>query len=565
VERLMQRLAWQCGYWLVFLPLVAACGSAVRPAPAVTPTDAASLAAQVPSEQAPVEDPVATLIARSDFHFTEGRRQLRLGHVDAARLAFNEAVEVILASPYGGRTEPRIREHFDRLIDRISADELRALADGDGFTEKSYEPASIDELLAMSATLTPPTGTGLAAAELDPAVHDIPIPLNTRVLSFVELFQRRLHDFISEGMKRGGQYLPMIQAVFREEGLPLDLAYIPLVESAYKTNALSRARAKGVWQFMSATAREHGLRQDWYIDERSDPYKATVAAAKYLKTLVGMFDGDWNLALASYNGGPGRIQRALRRSGLSDFWSLSARPGLLPRETRDYVPMILAAILIARNPAQYGFAFETMDPPLYEPVTLPGAVDLRRLAEWADTTVDEIQALNPELRRWTTPVRDTEYTVQVPLGTGDLIRLRFEEAPEADLASLRWHTVKPGESLSSIARALRVNRADLAEANDLRPTARLAVGQQLMLPHEPAVLMATTTADQAGAGARPSAASAAPEPVRIVYRVKRGDTLLAIARSFGTSIESIRSWNGIVGSRILANQPLVIYSTAGGN
>ena len=168
---------------------------------------------------------------------------------------------MLLESPYGARTEPRIREHFDRLVDRISTYEVRALATGDGFTEKKYEPASIDELLAMSATLgAPAAGSGLKdAVQSDLLIgdHDIPIPLNQRVLSYIELFQGRLHDFIEEGMKRGSKYLPMIQNVFRAEGLPLDLAYVPLVESAFKPNALSRTKAKGVWQFMAGTgARE---------------------------------------------------------------------------------------------------------------------------------------------------------------------------------------------------------------------------------------------------------------------------------------------------------------------
>src|SRR5581483_11497705 len=224
------------------------------------------------------------------------------------------------------------------------------------FTEKKYEPASIDELLALSTTFgTPaPTTEVKNAVQADAGMHDVPIPLNQRVLSYIELFQGRLHDFIEEGMRRGSKYLPMIQNVFRAEGLPLDLAYVPLVESAFKPNALSRVKAKGVWQFMAGTAIENGLRRDWYIDERSDPEKATVAAAKYLRTLFNLFDGDWHLALASYNGGPGRLQRAIKRAGgFEDFWKLAEKPRLLPRETREYVPMILAAIVIARNPAQY--------------------------------------------------------------------------------------------------------------------------------------------------------------------------------------------------------------------
>ena len=153
-------------------------------------------------------------------------------------------------------------------------------------------------------------------------------------------------------MQRGSQYLPMIQDVLRAEGLPLDLAYVPLVESAFKPNALSRAKARGVWQFMSGTGVENGLRQDWYVDERSDVEKATVAAARYSETLADMFNGDWHLALASYNAGPGRIQRAMKSAKSSDYWVVSSKGRTLPRETRDYVPMILAAIVIAKSPEQ---------------------------------------------------------------------------------------------------------------------------------------------------------------------------------------------------------------------
>src|SRR5215510_11473031 len=415
-------------------------------------------------------DEVLTLIATSDGHFKAGQKKLEQGHVEAAKAEFNLALEVLLASSYGARTEPRIRDHFDRLVDKISTYEVRALAEGDGFTEKQYEPASIDALLALSTTVVPPP---TAPAELkhaldsDPVVHDVPIPFNQRVLAYIDLFQGRLHDFIEDGMRRGSKYLPMIQNVFRAEGLPLDLAYVPLVESAFKPNALSRVKAKGVWQFMAGTAAENGLRRDWYIDERSDPEKATVAAAKYLKTLAALFSGDWHLALASYNGGPGRLQRAIKRSGADDFWALAGKPRILPRETREYVPMILAAIVIARNPSRYGFEFETEEPTPYDEITLVQPVDLRRVAEWAETTIDVIQSLNPELRRWTTPIRDEEYELKVPAGTADQVKARLLEAPSVALVSLKWYTVKRGETMQIVARKLGVRRADLAEANYL--------------------------------------------------------------------------------------------------
>jgi membrane-bound lytic murein transglycosylase D len=526
----------------------------------------------VPAPAAPAEDPVVTLIAASEEHFKAGREALELGHVEAARLEFDKAVNVLLESTYGGRTEPRIREHFDRLVDRISAYEVKALAEGDGFTEKKYEPATIDELLAASATITPPEATPEVeeAVQNDPVVHDVPIPQNPRVLSFVQLFQGRLREFIQEGLQRGSKYLPMIQNVFRAEGLPLDLAYIPLVESAFKPNALSRAKAKGVWQFMRGTGVENGLRQDWYIDERSDPEKATVAAAKYLTTLVKMFDGDWHLALASYNGGPGRVQRALKQTRTTDFWSLAAKGRALPRETRDYVPMILAAIIIARNPAQYGFEFVPDSLIAYDTVTLPKPVDLRRVAEWTNTTIDEIQALNPELRRWTTPVRDAAYELKVPAGTSPLVTAMLDDSLATELASLKWYTVRKGETLATVARRLGVSRTDLAEANYLRTNARIAAGQKLMVPHESTVLLAARTDRPVPAAESralntadpvvPAVASGPSERVKVFYRVKRGDTLASIARLFRTTVSALQTWNNIDGTRIIAGDRLTIYT-----
>jgi membrane-bound lytic murein transglycosylase D len=402
--------------------------------------------------------------------------------------------------------------------------------------------------------------------------HDIPIPLNQRVLAYIDLFKGRLHDFIEDGMRRGSKYLPMIQNVFRAEGLPLDLAYVPLVESAFKPNALSRVKAKGVWQFMAGTAAENGLRRNWYIDERSDPEKATVAAAKYLRTLSKLFDGDWHLALASYNGGPGRVQRAMTKTRIDDFWKLADKPKALPRETREYVPMILAAIVIARSPEQYGFDFVAEAPHNYDKVTLPRAVDLRRVAEWTESDIDEIQALNPELRRWTTPVKDNDYELKVPTGTGDIVLAKLADAPAIELASLKYYTVKRGDTLALIARKMHVGKADLAEANDLRLTARVSAGQKLVVPHEATVLMAARTdrttpptearATVAGSGQLAQAA-ANSNRVKSSYEVRRGDTLASIAALFKTSVASLRTWNPRLASTSLtAGQRLTVYRLA---
>src|SRR5215475_5581339 len=321
-----------------------------------------------------------------------------------------------------------------------------------------------------------------APAPLPVIANQLTVPLNQRVLSYIELFQGRMRSFLELGMKNGSKYLPMIQKVFTAQGLPPELAYVPLVESAFRTEAMSQASAKGVWQFMKSTAVENGLRHDWYVDERSNPEKATIAAANYLRSLADTFNGDWQLALASYNSGPGRVQQAIRRVGVANFWSLAAKPTALPRETREYVPMILAAIVIARNPAQYGFNFESEEAPAFETVTLPRAVALKKVAEWSGSTVETLRALNPELRRPVTPIKDADYALRVPVGTSIEIARRMDEAGGQDLVSVRRYTVKGGETLPAVARKLHISRADLADANGLGVTARLTPGQELTVP-----------------------------------------------------------------------------------
>jgi membrane-bound lytic murein transglycosylase D len=438
-------------------------------------------------------------------------------------------------------------------------------------TEQKNEPAPIDELLSIT-TVQPEASaatTDAVAEDLVRTAHDINIPLNARVLSFVELFSGRLKGYLEDGLGRGAQYLPMIQEIFRDEGLPLDLAYVPLIESGFKTNALSRAKAKGIWQFMRGTGLENGLSYDWYLDERSDPEKATRAAAKYLKTLYGQF-GDWHLALASYNGGPGRVQRAMARSGKKDFWTLTSSRRYLPRETRDYVPLILAAVVVAKNPAQYGLVVDSpTDILTIEPVMLPTAVDLRLIAEWVGLPVESIREMNPELRRWTTPLRAADYELNVPEGMADLIRERLVEFDPEDLAPVTRYTVKKGETLVSIAKKLGVTRTDLAEANYLKTSAKLATGQRLVVPRAPKLQLAarpdgTTQLARVEAGPidKPAASAAVPASrSKSVHRVKSGETLTSIARLYQTTVASLKEWNELNSSTIRTGQRLTVYSS----
>jgi len=561
-------------HWLPVLAaaatVTAGCGGNPKPqkAPVPAPVQKPVVA---PTPPPPPVDPVAILIETSRKHFEAGERELKLGHLERARTEFDRSVDVLLESPYGARTDSRMREHFDRLIDRINAHEVTALAQGDGFSEKKYEPASIDELLKIATFATPADAETTAAVKDDLArtVHDIDIPQNDRVLSAVELLQGRLHDYVQESLVRGAKYLPMIQNVFRAEGLPLDLAFIPIIESGFKTNALSRASAKGPWQFMIPTAKDHGLKTDWFIDERSDFEKSTVAAAKYLKMLAKMFDNDWHLVLAAYNGGQGRVQRAMNRAGTEDFWALTETQKFLPKETREYVPLILAAMVVGRNPTQYGFELATTEALSYEKVPVPKPIDLRRVAEWTGTSLDEIQALNPELRRGITPIRYDDYEIKVPAGTGEQFRTRLASASAEEMNTLKWHGVKKGETLGTIARKLRVSTSELAAANNLSTKSRVRAGQSLIIPRLPTTLLATGSerAAPAVAASRPvsgaaempevSRASATTKPATY-YRVKRGDTLFKIARLFNTTVDKIKSWNRLRGSSITPGTRLLV-------
>jgi len=540
----------------------AACGG-VRPVVAPPPV-AGSQAVRAPEPAPPKPaDPIDILIADSERQYAEGRRHLDAGHLDQARQAFDRAIEMLLESSYGARTEPRLRQHFDRLVDRINALEVVALRQGDGFTEKRAEAAVIDALLS-NATFAPPEAserTRESVAADIASFGTFPISLNARVLSYVEAFQGSLRPFLTEGLTRAGRYMPMIERVFREEGVPIELAWVPLIESAFKPSAKSRVSAQGVWQFMVPTARDFGLRYDWFIDERSDPEKSTVAAARYLKMLHRIFDGDWALALASYNGGQGRVQRAVKNSGISDFWGLTRTSSYLPRETREYVPMIMAAMVIAKNPLKYGFALTPHAPLAYDKVKVPGAVDLRKVAEWADVSLDDIELLNPELRRWTTPMDYPGYELKVPAGRGTALVQRLAGADPDELAAFRRYTVRRGETLASVARRHGVRRDALAVANGISTRARLRSGQTLIIPRATAAALASNSSSSSRpqSTVRRASRNTTPAPRRITYRVKRGDTLTSIASRHDVTVAEIKRWNKRRSNALKIGERLTIH------
>lgn len=536
---------------LAFAALAACAGNpppeAVPPEPITLPavTEAAGpIGPVVPL----IPEDIAARLADADTAFLAGEADLQAGRIVSARAHFDRAIDLLLSAPGGARTDFRLAGRYEALLDRIAALDLLSLREGDGSAESPSEPAAIDALLA-AATFDRPqpleTTEETVMADLERNAPGMPIDVNEKVLSYVELFQGRLREFMQGGLDRGQRYLPMIQGIFREEGVPADLAYLPIVESAFKTNALSRASARGMWQFMLGTAREHGLVQTWFLDERSDPEKATRAAAQYLRTLHQHFQ-DWNLALASYNAGPGRVQRAMRRADRSTYWDLTESTRYLPRETREYVPMVLAALIIGRNPHLYGFDVGPAAPLTYESVSVPNALDLRVIAEWASVPVEGLRELNPELRRTTTPVG--EHELKVPVGTAVTIEAALATADPSLFVTMDIYTVRRGDTLSTIARRYQISVADLQQANEIRTT-RIYPNQNLTIPNRTARALP-----------RPSAAAVAATANTgpLVYRVRSGDTLSRIARQFGTTVASIKRLNRLSSDRIQIGDRLTI-------
>jgi membrane-bound lytic murein transglycosylase D len=521
-------------------------------APAATP-------AAPERTHAKAEDPVPALIAEADAHLAAGRAQAKDGHLKAAREEFDKAVDIYLNAPGGALSNPRLAAAYHRTVDEIHGRELEALAEGDGFSERLPEPASIDEVAELPVPETPVSEASRATAEaaVQNESNDFPVELNNAVLSCIELYQGRLRDWFTAALSRGGRYLPQIRAIFASEGVPQDLAYVAMVESAFRTGAYSRARARGVWQFVADTGRRYGLQQDWWVDERSDPEKATRAAAKYLKTLHELF-GDWNLALAGYNAGELVVQRGLSRYGANKtFWDL-CRTRTFRQETKNYVPLIHAAIVVAKAPEKYGFEI-TPEPALaYETVPVQGAVDLRVVAECAQTTIAAVQELNPSLRRLTTP-QDGAFDLRVPSGAGLTVIDCLKTIPPEKRVRFRTHVVGRGQTLSTIASTYGLPTRVIAAANNLPLTRTLSVGQELIIPIEPhpAPAAAPAVARQEAPPTPPDLSKA----TRVSYRIKPGDTLGTIASQYGTTVRDLEVWNGLHSTRIAAGDTLTIFTT----
>lgn len=485
----------------------------------------------------PVTDPRQTLIHKVEEKFASGEQNYKAGHLEAARKDFDEAVDWMLQSGYDLNSDPQLSELFHRVVDTVYTYELQAFRAGDGFNEAPAVPAPIDEVAEMTFPVDPRLKARAEEAAKNIS-HDLPLTVNDEVLSFLNFFQTpRGRAIVETGLRRAGRYRGMIARVLSEEGVPQDLIYLAQAESAFQPTALSRAGARGMWQFVAYRGQEYGLRHTWWLDERQDPEKATHAAAQHLRDLYKMF-GDWYLAMAAYNCGPGNVQKAIERTGYADFWELYRR-NVLPRETKNYVPIILALTLIAKDAPHYGIQAEPESPVATDMVKPGRAIDLRLVAETIDVDVETLRTMNPSLLRLATP-DDPAFELHLPLGTAPKFSAEIADIPPDKWVSWRRHRVAAGETLTAIAKKYRVTPKAIADANNLESTMALNAGEKLIIP---------------------AIQPAAENKRRMVsYRVRKGDTFLGIADRFSVEGEDLLKWNRLKFRRVSRGMVLRIYT-----
>jgi membrane-bound lytic murein transglycosylase D len=524
-------------------PLADTAGSPTKtPAEATAPTIAQPASQQTPAStpnapQTQVPDAqqnakIQQLILQAQASYNSGVENYRANRLDAARLDFDYAVDSMLSSGYELTGDTPLANEFDRLVSAINSLEMAALKQGNGFSPK-IEDAPLEA--ANDTTFAPnPELVAKLKTELNIA-SDLPLVINDQVAGYIGIFSHStvFRNHMAASLERAGKYRAMMQQILAQEGVPQDLIYLSVAESGFQPQALNpHSGAGGMWQFMPTGA--YGLARNGYFDERFDPEKSTRAYARYIKSLYNQF-GDWYLAMAAYDWGPGNIQKVVQRTGYADFWELYRR-NAMPAETRAYVPQILAAIIMAKNPTQYGLENITPDAPvLYDTVHIDYAIDLRLVADVTESTVQEIVALNPALLRLVTP-SEMDYDLRVPTGTKDLFNDRLKDIPESRRASWRFHIVKSGDTVDSIAAALHAKPADIAETNGITSADPIAVGDELVVPVQSVASLGT--------------------PQR--YTVRSGDSLVTIADRFNISLDELRRWNSLSSSEVKPGRSLYV-------
>jgi membrane-bound lytic murein transglycosylase D len=374
--------------------------------------------------------------------------------------------------------------------------------------------------------------------------YDIPMILNDSVESHLEYFKSRGHDIFQLWLDRSARYIPVMKKIFKDKNLPEDLVYVAMIESGFNPYAVSWCRAVGAWQFMPATGKLYGLKIDWWIDERKDPIKSTNAAAEHLKDLHSLF-GSWPLALASYNAGAGKVQRAVLRTRSDDFWDLKASRYIKP-ETKNYIPKYMAATIIAKNPEAYGFTITNVDPYKYDEVVIEESTDLRLIASCANCAYQDIKELNPEIKRWVTPPHYPGYTLRIPFGTKETFLANFAAVPPEQKIKWERHEVRKGETLSSLAKQYNTSLEAIRDINGLKKN-RIAPGKHLLIPIDINGQNHDLSYLSMGLAGRQQ---------KILYRVRRGETLNRIAKMHNVTIADIREWNKGIGITVRRGQKI---------
>jgi membrane-bound lytic murein transglycosylase D len=482
---------------------------------------------------APVSDPVADLVAKVESDYQAGLDAYQAGQTDAAKKDFDSAFNALLESKLDIRSDDRLGKEFDRIVEGVNHLDLGSLgfssdseAQNSDAQQKS-EPAPIDETNDITLS-TDAKVRAKAQAEIKSTHSDLPLMMTDQVAGYISYFSNRGRGTFERAFARSGRYHDMMVSILKQEGVPQDLIYLAQAESGFHPLAVSRVGARGIWQFMGSRAKGYGLQHSMWVDDRQDPEKSTRAAARHLRDLYAQF-GDWYLAMAAYNSGPGTVQAAVKRTGYADFWELYRR-NVLPKETRNYVPIILAMTIVSKNLSQYGFDDVSMDEPAaYDSVTINYPVDLHLVAECVDSTPAQLQDLNPSLLRLTTP-RVGTFELHLPQGTKDQYQTAIAVIPTDMRLWWRYHKVQTGDTVASLARSYRVTAKSIVAANQLDGT-DLQADAKVVIP--------------VAAGKHPLSDTATYARRITRYRVRKGDTVETVAENFGVSAQMLRRWNGL--------------------
>ena len=482
-------------------------------------------------------------IDKAEYFYAHGVAYFQRGSQDSAQQTYEQALDVLSEIDISPEEFPDQVLRIERLLNEIEQDyRLTLMTTGVLYSESSV--AAFRELFedVKSFKKLKESDAFRSFEKSDTVVYDMPIEWNEKVENSLVYLQTVARDAFETYLERSGKYLPMVEQILAEHGVPHDLAYLPLIESGYNPHAYSYARAVGMWQFISATGRTYKLEHNWWYDNRRDFEKSTHAAARHLKDLYNEF-GSWNLALAAYNGGSGRIRREIRNHKTKDFWKLKPH-----KQTRNYVPLFMAATIIAKEPEKYGFHPTYQEPIQFEKVSVSKCISFKNISAKTGIAVSDIEHLNPELRRGVTPPDMKDYQLRVPPGYTSAFLAAYDDIPSEEATNWVNHKIRKGENVSQIASKYGVSIASIVQANKLGRSKRIYAGKTLMIPVPPGKIKTSNTV----------AKDKVVKSSNGKYLVKNGDTLWDIAQAHGMTVTELRHLNGLSSNRIYTGRELIV-------